>query len=121
MAAVREIDDEASWAPTGCTGWAARDLVFHCLTDAQRALRRCTPRRTPRPTGTPSATGPTGGSRTPRAGSARRTGAGSPGRSPGCSCTSGNCASCTWRRRRPHCTPSTTPTRPGAWSPRAMS
>ncbi|MGI5359146.1 maleylpyruvate isomerase N-terminal domain-containing protein [Streptomyces sp. CA-252508] len=38
MAAVREIDDEASWAPTGCTGWAARDLVFHCLTDAQRAL-----------------------------------------------------------------------------------
>ncbi|MEV3987413.1 maleylpyruvate isomerase N-terminal domain-containing protein [Streptomyces sp. NPDC049837] len=38
MAAVREIDDERSWAPTGCTGWAARDLVFHCLTDAQRAL-----------------------------------------------------------------------------------
>ncbi|GAA2497944.1 maleylpyruvate isomerase N-terminal domain-containing protein [Streptomyces gobitricini] len=38
MAAVRKIDDEASWAPTGCTGWAARDLVFHCLTDAQRAL-----------------------------------------------------------------------------------
>ncbi|ORT57012.1 maleylpyruvate isomerase N-terminal domain-containing protein [Streptomyces sp. CB03238] len=37
-AAVREIDDERSWAPTGCTGWAARDLVFHCLTDVQRAL-----------------------------------------------------------------------------------
>ncbi|RST05237.1 hypothetical protein E2C00_16370 [Streptomyces sp. WAC05374] len=38
MAAVRELDDERSWAPTGCAGWAARDLVFHCLTDAQRAL-----------------------------------------------------------------------------------
>ncbi len=24
--------------PTACTGWAARDLVFHCLGDAQRAL-----------------------------------------------------------------------------------
>ncbi|QGV76944.1 maleylpyruvate isomerase N-terminal domain-containing protein [Streptomyces ficellus] len=38
MAAVREIDDDGSWAPTGCTGWAARDLVFHCLSDARRAL-----------------------------------------------------------------------------------
>ncbi|MFF8288809.1 maleylpyruvate isomerase N-terminal domain-containing protein [Streptomyces sp. NPDC016309] len=38
MAAVRETDDERSWAPTGCTGWAVRDLVFHCLADAQRAL-----------------------------------------------------------------------------------
>lgn len=38
MAAVRATDDERSWAPTGCTGWAVRDLVFHCLTDAQRAL-----------------------------------------------------------------------------------
>jgi hypothetical protein len=35
---VRGLDDEASWTPTGCTGWAARDLVFHCLGDAQRAL-----------------------------------------------------------------------------------
>ncbi|MFF8833204.1 maleylpyruvate isomerase N-terminal domain-containing protein [Streptomyces sp. NPDC015131] len=38
MAAVREIDDERSWAPTGCAGWAARDLVFHCLTDVRRGL-----------------------------------------------------------------------------------
>lgn len=35
---VRALDDDASWTPTGCTGWAARDLVFHCLADAQRAL-----------------------------------------------------------------------------------
>ena len=27
-----------SWAPTGCTGWAVRDLVHHCWSDAQRAL-----------------------------------------------------------------------------------
>ncbi len=38
MAAVREMDDATSWAPTGCAGWAARDPVFHCPTDSQRAL-----------------------------------------------------------------------------------
>ena len=46
--AVLELDDDASWTPTGCTGWAARDLVFHCLSDAQRALvalHSPTPRR----------------------------------------------------------------------------
>jgi hypothetical protein len=32
------VDDDASWAPTGCTGWAVRDLTHHCLGDAQRAL-----------------------------------------------------------------------------------
>jgi Mycothiol maleylpyruvate isomerase N-terminal domain len=32
------LDEAASWAPTGCAGWAARDLVFHLLGDAQRAL-----------------------------------------------------------------------------------
>ncbi|MER6566069.1 maleylpyruvate isomerase N-terminal domain-containing protein [Streptomyces sp. NPDC001093] len=37
-AAVAGLGDEESWLPTGCTGWAVRDLVFHCLTDAQRAL-----------------------------------------------------------------------------------
>ncbi|MET8564914.1 maleylpyruvate isomerase N-terminal domain-containing protein [Streptomyces flaveolus] len=37
-AAVADLDDEESWLPTGCTGWAVRDLVFHCLQDAQRAL-----------------------------------------------------------------------------------
>lgn len=36
--AVRTVDDERSWLPTDCTGWAVRDLVFHCLTDAQRGL-----------------------------------------------------------------------------------
>lgn len=35
---VRGVDDERSWAPTGCTGWAVRDLVFHCLSDVQRGL-----------------------------------------------------------------------------------
>ncbi|SDM24396.1 maleylpyruvate isomerase N-terminal domain-containing protein [Allokutzneria albata] len=37
-AVVRNVDDERSWAPTACTGWAVRDLVYHCLGDAQRAL-----------------------------------------------------------------------------------
>ncbi|MGW2646193.1 maleylpyruvate isomerase N-terminal domain-containing protein [Streptomyces sp. NPDC001393] len=37
-AVVAGLDDEESWLPTGCTGWAVRDLVFHCLSDAQRAL-----------------------------------------------------------------------------------
>lgn len=35
---VAGLGDEESWLPTGCTGWAVRDLVFHCLADAQRAL-----------------------------------------------------------------------------------
>jgi uncharacterized protein (TIGR03083 family) len=37
-AVVADLDDEESWRPTGCTGWAVRDLVFHCLQDAQRGL-----------------------------------------------------------------------------------
>jgi uncharacterized protein (TIGR03083 family) len=37
-AVVARLDDEESWLPTGCTGWAVRDLVFHCLADAQRGL-----------------------------------------------------------------------------------
>lgn len=32
------LDEPASWQPTGCAGWTVRDLVFHLLTDAQRAL-----------------------------------------------------------------------------------
>lgn len=35
---VRTVDDELSWMPTGCVGWSVRDLVFHHLGDAQRAL-----------------------------------------------------------------------------------
>ncbi|MYR45852.1 hypothetical protein GTW67_28300 [Streptomyces sp. SID5910] len=35
---VRPLGDEESWLPTDCTGWAVRDLVFHLLGDAQRAL-----------------------------------------------------------------------------------
>ncbi|XUL93508.1 maleylpyruvate isomerase N-terminal domain-containing protein [Streptomyces galilaeus] len=35
---VAPLGDEESWLPTACTGWAVRDLVFHCLADAQRAL-----------------------------------------------------------------------------------
>ncbi|GGW70758.1 maleylpyruvate isomerase [Streptomyces lucensis JCM 4490] len=37
-AAVADLGDEESWLPTDCTGWAVRDLVFHCLQDAQRGL-----------------------------------------------------------------------------------
>ncbi|WP_330336198.1 maleylpyruvate isomerase N-terminal domain-containing protein [Streptomyces sp. NBC_00557] len=37
-AVVAALGDEESWLPTGCTGWAVRDLVFHCVSDAQRAL-----------------------------------------------------------------------------------
>ena len=36
--AVATMTDERSWLPTDCAGWAARDLVFHCLSDAQRGL-----------------------------------------------------------------------------------
>jgi Mycothiol maleylpyruvate isomerase N-terminal domain len=36
--AVSVLGEEESWLPTGCTGWAVRDLVFHCLGDAQRGL-----------------------------------------------------------------------------------
>lgn len=32
------LDEDASWQPTACTGWAVRDLVQHLLDDAQRAL-----------------------------------------------------------------------------------
>ncbi|MFE5399902.1 maleylpyruvate isomerase N-terminal domain-containing protein [Streptomyces sp. NPDC056580] len=37
-AVVAELGDEESWLPTGCTGWAVRDLVLHCLEDARRGL-----------------------------------------------------------------------------------
>ena len=32
------LDEVRSWSPTGCAGWAVRDLVQHLLADAQRAL-----------------------------------------------------------------------------------
>ena len=32
------LDEADSWRPTGCPGWCVRDLVFHLLGDAQRAL-----------------------------------------------------------------------------------
>lgn len=35
---LREVDEAGSWEPTGCTGWAVRDLVFHCLEDVRRGL-----------------------------------------------------------------------------------
>lgn len=37
-AAVETVDDARSWRATDCVGWSVRDLVFHCLTDAQRGL-----------------------------------------------------------------------------------
>ena len=36
--AVAGCGEDRSWAPTACRGWAVRDLTFHCLADAQRAL-----------------------------------------------------------------------------------
>jgi hypothetical protein len=38
LAVLHEVDDDASWLPTGCRGWAVRDLTYHLLGDAQRAL-----------------------------------------------------------------------------------
>ncbi|WP_329273219.1 maleylpyruvate isomerase N-terminal domain-containing protein [Streptomyces pseudovenezuelae] len=38
QAVERRLGTEESWRPTGCAGWAVRDLVFHCAGDAQRAL-----------------------------------------------------------------------------------
>ncbi|WP_228048483.1 maleylpyruvate isomerase N-terminal domain-containing protein [Streptomyces justiciae] len=35
---ARPLADEESWRPTGCTGWAVRDLILHCVADCQRAL-----------------------------------------------------------------------------------
>jgi hypothetical protein len=35
---IRSFDDEVSWRLSGCHGWSIRDLVFHCLGDAQRGL-----------------------------------------------------------------------------------
>ena len=32
------VDEDALWSPTGCRGWAVRDLTHHHLGDAQRAL-----------------------------------------------------------------------------------
>ncbi|MGW6576418.1 maleylpyruvate isomerase N-terminal domain-containing protein [Streptomyces sp. NPDC054945] len=37
-AVVDPLEDEDSWQPTGCTGWAVRDLLFHCLMDCRRGL-----------------------------------------------------------------------------------
>jgi len=38
VAAVSGLDAEREWAPTGCSGWSVRDLVFHMRGDAERAL-----------------------------------------------------------------------------------
>ncbi|MFG2974422.1 maleylpyruvate isomerase N-terminal domain-containing protein [Streptomyces sp. NPDC048331] len=37
-AVVAPLEDEDSWQPTGCTGWAVRDLLHHCLMDCERGL-----------------------------------------------------------------------------------
>lgn len=51
--AVAGCSEERSWAPTACRGWAVRDLTFHCLADAQRALVAVHTRPRSEPTGTP--------------------------------------------------------------------
>ncbi len=35
---VTALDDESGWASTRCRAWTARDVVYHLLGDAQRAL-----------------------------------------------------------------------------------
>jgi hypothetical protein len=35
---VAAVDGDDAWAPTGCLGWAVRDLVFHLRADCLRAL-----------------------------------------------------------------------------------
>lgn len=37
-AALDGLGDDDSWAATGCTGWAVRDLTHHCAMDAVRGL-----------------------------------------------------------------------------------
>jgi hypothetical protein len=44
LAHTDALDETAAWRPTGCAGWTTRDVVFHLLADAQRALvALCTP------------------------------------------------------------------------------
>jgi len=38
LAVTGSLDEPDGWQPTGCAGWCVRDLVFHLLADAQRAL-----------------------------------------------------------------------------------
>lgn len=38
LAQIGVIDDGSAWRPTRCAGWTLRDLVFHLLGDARRAL-----------------------------------------------------------------------------------
>lgn len=38
LAVTGALDEDTAWLPTGCAGWTGRDLVFHLLGDAQRAL-----------------------------------------------------------------------------------
>jgi hypothetical protein len=35
---LADVDGDTAWAPTRCAGWSVHDLVFHLLSDAQRAL-----------------------------------------------------------------------------------
>jgi uncharacterized protein (TIGR03083 family) len=37
-AAVSRLPEEDAWAPTGCTGWSVRDLLWHLHADAVRGL-----------------------------------------------------------------------------------
>lgn len=37
-AVVAGLGDDEAWLPTGCTGWAVRDLVWHLHADAVRGL-----------------------------------------------------------------------------------
>ena len=38
LAVTASLEERDGWQPTGCAGWCVRDLVFHLLADAQRAL-----------------------------------------------------------------------------------
>lgn len=38
VAVVSRLREEDAWAPTGCTGWSVRDLLWHLHADAVRGL-----------------------------------------------------------------------------------
>ncbi|XKK64331.1 maleylpyruvate isomerase N-terminal domain-containing protein [Streptomyces sp. ARC32] len=116
-AVVRPLGDEESWLPTGCTGWAVRDLMFHLLADARRALVALNTPPPARPTGTPSPTGRTG-RRTP---SAPPTGGATTGSPRACSSTSGSSRRCAWRPLPPPHGPRPRPRRTARCVPRATS
>ena len=38
LAAIEDLDEDTGWAADRCAGWTVRDLIWHLLSDTQRAL-----------------------------------------------------------------------------------